>query len=239
MVKIDLHIHSALSACAENIMSPGMIMQQAHKVGLQMLAITDHNASGNLHVADYFAQYYGLKMIAGIEVCTKEEVHVLALFDALTDVAKFQQFIDTHLPELDNMPDIYGYQLIYDKNDEIIGIDHQLRQIGINVSLEDAITKIHKYHGIAIPAHVQRAKFSITSQLGFIDSAMNFDLMEIAAPRWRRENHCLGEKICGFNIIPNSDAHFLDDIGRTTCNLPHLPSNLKELVTLVSNQIIY
>jgi PHP family Zn ribbon phosphoesterase len=234
MVKIDLHIHSALSACAENIMSPGRIMVHARKAGVGMLAITDHNASGNLNAARHCAQHHGLKLVPGIEVCTREEVHLLALFDSFADLDEFQQFIDKQLPELENLPAIYGYQVIYDKHDEIIDIDHRLRQAGIHVSLEDTITKIHEYHGIAIPAHVMRPKFSVTSQLGFIDPESDFDLVEIAAPRWRREAHYLGEKICGFTAIPNSDAHFLDDVGRTAFELPRLPENLMELVELLS-----
>jgi PHP family Zn ribbon phosphoesterase len=238
MVKIDLHIHSALSACAENIMSPGRILHKAHQSGLNMVAITDHNASGSLHVASLLAAQYNIKLIFGMEVSTWEDVHLLALFDSLDQIVEFQSFIDKHLPELENMPDIYGYQVIYNEHNEIVDVDLQLRQTGIQVNLTDTVTKIHECHGIAVPAHVMRGKFSVTSQLGFIDSSADFDLVEIAATRWRRENRFLGEKIRGFTAMPNSDAHFLNDVGRTYFELPHLPDKLAELSELISSLII-
>lgn len=235
MVKIDLHIHSALSACAENIMSPGRIMHQARENNVKLLAITDHNATANLSPARILAPRFGIKLIYGMEVTTREEVHLLALFDSFTAITEFQLFIDAHLPKLDNIPDIYGYQVIYDEHNEIIDIDPRLRQAGISVSLEATITRIHEHQGLAIPAHIMRPKFSVTSQLGFIDPSMGFDLVEIAAPRWRRENYCLGKKICGFSAIPNSDAHFLNDVGKTTLELPYLPENLTKLLEAVVN----
>ena len=52
----DLHIHSCLSPCGDNDMTPANILGMAAVKGLQMVAVTDHNAAGNLPTARKVAE---------------------------------------------------------------------------------------------------------------------------------------------------------------------------------------
>lgn len=40
----DFHVHTLLSPCAEIEMTPHHIVMQAAEYGIQLLAVTDHNA---------------------------------------------------------------------------------------------------------------------------------------------------------------------------------------------------
>lgn len=214
MTRFDLHIHSALSACAENGLSPGRLVDRASQAGITLLALTDHNASANVSPTVEAGRRHGVGVIPGIEVTTREEAHVLALFDDLDTLADWQAVVDAALPAASNRPEFFGHQIVYDAADEIVGVDERLRQVGIGLGI-DAITEaVHARGGVVIPAHVFRRRNSLTSQLGFIDSTAAYDAIEVTAAEWRREQRCLGQRLAGFPVVAGSDTHFLEDVGR-------------------------
>lgn len=214
MTRFDLHIHSALSACAENSLSPGRLVDRASQAGITLLALTDHNASANVSPTVEAGRRHGVGVIPGIEVTTREEAHVLALFDDLDRLADWQAVVDAALPAASNRPEFFGHQIVYDAADEIVGVDERLRQVGIGLGI-DAITEaVHDRGGVVIPAHVFRRRNSLTSQLGFIDPTAVYDAVEVTATEWRREQRWLGQRLAGFPVVAGSDTHFLEDVGR-------------------------
>src|SRR5271157_2184932 len=219
MTRFDLHIHSALSACAEMIMSPRQILRRARAAGLTVLTLADHNASGHVSLALRLGRDNGILVIPGMEVASREEVHLLVYFTEMTALTEFQELVDRNLPEEANSPEIFGYQLLYDDQDEIVGCDERLRQVGTGLGLDEIITTVHGLGGAVVPAHIYRKRYSLMSQLGFVDSTAAFDAVEIARPGWVKGDCRLGQRVEGFPALTGSDAHFLEDVGRLRMEL--------------------
>ncbi len=230
-MRFDLHVHTALSACAEDRMSPGAVVRRAVASGLTMLAIADHNASRHVRLAMRLGAECGLTVVPGMEVNSREEAHLLALFESADALDDFQKLIDAALPNAENLPAVFGYQVVFDEHDEVCDLDQQLRQIGADLSLDRLVAEIHQRGGWAVPAHVFRARFSLTSQLGMIDAGCGFDLLEIARLQWIREHYRLGRRYAGLPVITGSDAHYLEDVGIVLNELPNVPNQLPALLT--------
>ncbi len=229
-MKFDFHIHSGLSACAEKVMSPRQFLKRAKEKGLDVIAITDHNASANVRLSIELSAEFDLRVIPGMEVCTSEDIHMLALFEKCPELADFQALVDEKLPPGENPVEIFGYQIIYDKDDEIVDIDDKLRQIGITLDMNRLISEIKSRNGVVIASHVFREKFSLTSQLGFIDSSAGFDALEISARQWVNEKYSAGKRISGYPVITSSDAHFLDFVGKIYMEIESKTKNLHEII---------
>ena len=89
----DFHIHSCLSPCGDLDMSPRNIVKTSLEKGLDMIAVTDHNASENIAAVMEAALGSELKVLAGMEVTSEEEAHLLVLFDDMKSMGKFQKVI--------------------------------------------------------------------------------------------------------------------------------------------------
>ncbi|HBC86249.1 MAG TPA: hypothetical protein DCZ94_04770 [Lentisphaeria bacterium] len=236
MTRFDLHIHTALSACAENVMSPRLIVNLAKKAGLGMIAITDHNASGNVEVAINAGRQAGIKVVPGIEVSSLEEVHVLGLFEDPAQLEDFQKVVDNAIIPGENVPDVFGYQLLFDGTDEISDFDEKIRNIGLSMPLDKVVSEIKKRNGFAVPAHIYKKRYSIISQLEFIDPSAGFDALEIQSPMWIHDGYQLGKKVEGYPVISGSDSHFLESVGRFYMEIPETTDNLKELFEIISSK---
>ena len=231
MTRVDLHVHTALSACSENLMSPRSLIERAVERGLTMVALTDHNATANLATALAVAEEFSqLVVLPGMELTTREEVHLLALFDDLDPLLDLQQMVDAALPELENNPEFFGYQLVFDTADEIVDVDERMRQLGCDLSLDAAVHAVHERGGFAVPAHVLRKKYSLKSQLGFIDPEAGFDALEVSWRDWIRGKHRAGDRMDGYALVTGSDAHFLEDVGRCALEVGVDVSTLSELL---------
>jgi predicted metal-dependent phosphoesterase TrpH len=230
MTRFDLHIHSALSACAEMIMSPRQILLRARAAGLTVLTLADHNASAHVPLAQRLGRDNGILVIPGMEVASREEVHLLVYFADMTALAEFQELVDRNLPEEANSPEMFGYQLLYDDQDEIVGCDERLRQVGTGLGLEEIITTVHGLGGAVVPAHIHRKRFSLMSQLGFVDSTAAFDAVEIARPAWVKGGYRLGQRVEGFPALSGSDAHYLEDVGRLRMELERSVDGIHDLI---------
>jgi len=214
LIKIDLHIHSSLSACGADEMSPSMILKQASEKGLNVISITDHNAIQHSILAYEISQKENICVIPGAELTSREEVHLLAYFKDISSLIKLDNLvINKLLPDIENRSDIFGYQVLYDYHGEIIDLDNRLRQAAIGMDLEELIKQIHRLNGLAIPAHIDKNRFSLISQLGFIDSQANFDAVEVSKCKWNKDGYKLGDFLSEFPVICGSDSHCLDDIG--------------------------
>ncbi|MFA6293337.1 MAG: PHP-associated domain-containing protein [Victivallales bacterium] len=236
MTRFDLHIHTALSACAENIMSPGQILSKAKNSGLDIIAITDHNASANVSMSIAFGEKLGIKVVPGIELTTLEEVHILGLFEEPGELEDFQRLVDSALPPGKNIAEISGHQLVFDSDDEIVDTDENIRNIGLSLSCGRIISEIKKRNGYVIPAHIHKRIYSLVSQLGFIDPNAGFDAVEIAAPMWLRDGFKIGQRIEGYPVISGSDSHFLESVGRFHMEIPETADSLKDLMDIIKKK---
>lgn len=211
-VYYDLHIHSCLSPCGDNEMTPNNIVNMAMIKGLDMIAIADHNASQNVKAAMQVAQKRDILLIPAMELQTSEEVHLLCLFRKLSDLEMLQTIVDANLLGIPNNVKKFGEQIIMDYEDEPVGnIDHALI-FSTTLSFEKAIEAVRKCGGFVLPAHINRQSNGVLSVLGFIPDGAGFTTVEVSNDEaGGRFLETYPDK-ARYRIIRNSDAHQLMSI---------------------------
>lgn len=202
----DLHIHSALSPCAENDMTPVTIVGTAKILGLDFVAVSDHNSTRNVEVAIRAGKEYGVKVVPAIEVQTKEDVHVLCLFKTYKDLTAFASEIP--FSERKNREDIFGEQLVLDEDDAVVDKEESMLLDSADISSDDLPALAMRYDGVAIPAHIDREGNGMVAILGSISDA--YPTVELS-PKCDESDF---EKWKDRLIIVDSDAHVLDDISQ-------------------------
>lgn len=228
--KADLHIHSCLSPCGSLEMSPGEILKKSSEAGLDIIALTDHNSTRNVKTLKKIAPDYGIFVIGGCEVTTREEVHCLAYFGDNDTMDIFQKWLDERLPDIKNNVDYFGYQVAVDENEIITYEEPKLLLSAVDADINELSEKINELNGICVPAHVNKSKYSVISQLGFIPPNSSFHAIEFAPNTClstynRHENAGLADHC----IIKNSDAHYPDQIGKVNCTYFLESRNFNEL----------
>ncbi|NCC73730.1 MAG: PHP domain-containing protein [Sphingobacteriia bacterium] len=209
----DLHIHTVLSPCGSLDMSPKNIVQRAKDSHLDIIGITDHNSTRHCRIIQQLAEGNNIFVLCGAEVNSVEEVHCLCFMPDFEKLDLLQSYLDQYLMNSKNDPEKFGYQVQVDENDFIVYEEEKLLIQSINQSINQIEAFVHSHGGLFIPAHVNRAAFSLISQLGFIPDDLRYDALEIS--KHIKKNDFLNTQCCpsGISIIQNSDAHFLPDIG--------------------------
>ena len=195
------------------MMSPQLILEQAVQKKLNLISITDHNTIQHSILACKLSEDRSIRVIPGVELTSREEVHLLAYFPSIEAILKMEKVIDNYLPGKKNDSRVFGNQLYYDLNGEIIGIDDTLRQVALNIGLDRLVDLVHNIEGIAVPAHIDKDRFSLLSQLGFLDQEADYDAVEVSKFKWRKEKFQLGNAWSSFPVIAGSDSHGVEDIG--------------------------
>ncbi len=213
----DLHIHSCLSPCGDNEMTPGNILGMAVVKGLDAVAISDHNAARNLPAAQKIADAYGLLLVPAIEITTREEVHMLGYFPDVPTAVEFGAMLKEHLPPKKNKPSLFGEQLVMNEDDEVIGQEDALLIGATDLPLEVCAEKVRDVGGVPVPAHINRGSNGLLVNLGFMPAAPAFTTVEV----WRHLP-CPMEPLQNKHVLHSSDAHYLGDIQEPEFTL-HLP----------------
>ncbi len=282
LLAVDLHVHTALSPCAADDMTPPRIVQAALECGLAMIAICDHNAAGNVPscvaaaaslgravtrgrkdrrrrenrqpqpsgdaAADIAGDANGagqaeveaasevspnrrrrrpaaphtLTVLAGMEISTAEEVHVVGIFPNPAAASAAGAEVWKTLPDATvAYHKKFGQQDLLDSSGTIL--DSELKMLGMasGFDLAATIDLIHRHGGLAIAAHVNRPMYSVMSQLGVFPADAGFDAIEVFCPHGDGlEPAAPAEGVIrefaayGLPIVTSSDAHYLGDIGR-------------------------
>ena len=209
--RADLHVHTVLSPCAEIEMLPPLIVQEALDRGIQVIAITDHNATANIRAVQQAASGTNLIVLPGMELQTREEVHVLCLFDTLEQVYALQATVDACLPAIANDPDHFGVQLVVDSAGEFLSQEERLLLTSVDISLGQAFTLVKQLGGLFIPAHVNRKAFGLIEVLGFLPDDLPVELLEISRHLKPVDVPQKFPQIAGIPLIQNGDVHRLDE----------------------------
>ena len=208
----DLHIHSCLSPCGDDDMTPANITGMAAVKGLDVIAVTDHNTCKNCPAVLEMAEAYGVLAIPGMEICTSEEVHAVCLFPKLEQAMAFDAYVYERLMPFPNDESIFGKQEIYDGEDRICGKVPLLLINSADISFDGLWELADSYGGVMFPAHIDKNANSLIANLGFVPPDSRFTCAELKdlshLHRLKRENPYL-EKC---RIVSNSDAHYLADI---------------------------
>ncbi len=211
--KIDLHIHTALSPCAGQEMTPPKIIHAAKAKGLKMIAVTDHNTAENTGATVKAAEGSGIFVIPGMEVQTREEVHMVCLFPGLEACLACQEKIYQNLPDRLNSPEVFGSQSIMDSSGRIIGELERMLLISTDMSVETTADTVTALGGLCIPAHVDRPSYSLVAALGFVPPELAVTAMELSRNMSADEAALLLPELSGYTLLSSSDAHCLEDIG--------------------------
>lgn len=215
-------------------MIPPLIVREAIQRNINLIAITDHNASANIAAVQKAARGTSLTVLPGIELQTEEDVHSLCLFDTLDQVQAFQAFINTKLPPIKNRPNFFGEQFIVDETGDFIRREEQLLILSVKISLKEAQNKVDELHGIFIPAHIDRKAYGLFSHLGMLPRDIHIDALEISRHLSLNEAIIRYPQIRNFPLVQNGDVHFLADF--LGANIFHLASpTITELKLALNN----
>lgn len=207
----DLHIHSCLSPCADNDCTPNNIAGMGVLNGLNVMALTDHNTCRNCPAFFAAAKKHGIVAVAGMELTTSEDIHVICLFENLEDALEFDKVVYSRLIKVKNRPDIFGYQLVLDENDEVVGSEEYLLSNATDISVEEVPRLVKTMGGVCYPAHIDRESNGIISVLGTFPDYIGFTAAELHNADLRDE-YDVKYGIENLEKVFSSDAHYLWDI---------------------------
>ena len=210
----DLHIHSALSPCGDDDMTPNNIVNMSLLNGLDIIALSDHNTCGNVKVTADIAKKSGITFLPAVEVETAEEIHVLCLFADVEKALEFEkQVLVSALPDIQNNESIFGKQQIFDNEDNVVATDPRYLINATTLDIDTIGAIVESFGGVAIPAHIDKSTKSIIAMLGMVDKSMGFNTFELsknASADYTKTEFSL--KDGGYSYVYNTDAHYLYDI---------------------------
>ncbi len=212
----DLHMHSCLSPCGDNDMTPYNLVNMAKLLGFDMIALTDHNSCRNCKSAVAVGKEIGLTVVPGMELCTAEEIHCVCLLPDLDAADAFSRHIHGTMPPVENQPEIFGEQRVMDTGDGIVDTEPLLLTTASSVSIDDLVPLVRLFGGACFPAHLDRASYSILSVLGFLYPELQFTTAEFThkafLPQYLEKHPLLRD----MRIVRNSDAHYLENMVEPT-----------------------
>ena len=211
--RADLHIHTVLSPCGDLEMSPDVIVARATAMHLDIIGITDHNSTMQCQVISKMGAASSIVVISGVEITTKEEVHCLAFFETEKQLKIFQKYLDENLPDIRNDVNRFGHQVAVDADNNIIFTEERLLISALNQSIDEVEAKVHSLDGLFIPAHIDKTRFSVIQQLGFLPPDLKVDALEVSP--FCNENDFLRThtELSRYTLISGSDAHYPAQIG--------------------------
>ncbi len=220
----DLHVHTALSPCADEAMTPPVIVGSALTEGLGMIAVCDHNSARNVAAVQEAAGEH-LCVLAGMEITTVEECHVVGLFpDAAAAEAAGAEVGATLGPADEDYETFFGEQRLLDAAGLETGRETLALATATLLSVDAAVALVHRHGGIAVAAHIDRPSFGVIGQLGFFPDEAGFDAVELSRHVPAGSEQEAGFKVHGLPVLHSSDAHYVTDVGATrtavTCERP-------------------
>lgn len=208
----DLHLHSCLSPCGDDDMTPYNLVNMAKIFGYDIIALTDHNSCKNCESAVKIGKEIGITVVPGMELCTAEEIHNVCLFPDTEKAMKFSDYIHSTMPPVKNKEEIFGNQFVMDTQDGIIEKEEILLTVASSVSIDELPSLVAKYGGVCYPAHIDRSSYSIISSLGAFPEDLDvkaFELTPDADENLYLEKYPAAK---GKIIIRSSDAHYLQNM---------------------------
>lgn len=208
----DLHMHSCLSPCGDMDMTPNNIVGMSTLLGLNLIALTDHNTCRNCPAVEELGTANGICVLSGMELTTSEEIHVVCLFPTSEKALIFESFVANHRMKIKNKPEIYGEQAILNSQDEKTGEIEELLILATDISIMDIKKICDLYGGIAFPAHINRDSYSVLSVLGEIPAECGFTAAEISQSGNEEELKASHPILNKMHILRDSDSHYLENM---------------------------
>jgi len=214
--RADLHVHTVLSPCAEVEMIPPLIVQEALEHKIDIIAITDHNASANVPAVQKAARGTSLKVLAGMEVQSREDVHILCLFEEFETLATWQAAVDKALNDTQNNAEYFGEQFVVDESGEFIRTEPRMLLTSTNFSIDEIFEQVNALGGLVIPAHVDRTSYGLFPTLGLLSPEWPILALEISRHLTPEKAAVTFPSIKRIPLIQSGDVHQLDQFLGTT-----------------------
>ncbi len=211
---VDLHIHSCLSPCGDALMTPNNIVKMAALKGLNMIAVCDHNTCRHLPAIEKVANEIGISLLPGIEITTREEVHLLGYFRTVLEAVSFSDAIYPRLPGIQNKPEFFGAQSELDSGDEPVREEPKLLISALDLSIDELTAMLRERGALAVPAHINRPGNGILDALGFLPPNLDFRVLEIS------KNLPIDPGYETYKHLHASDAHYIQDIFEREFRIP-------------------
>lgn len=223
-VYYDLHLHTCLSPCGDEDMTPWNTVNMAKLLGLDMIAVTDHNSCKNCRSAMEVGEKIGITVVPGMELCTAEEVHCICLFDDIDKAEAFSEYVRAMMPDIRNREEIFGTQLFMDSADGVLGKEDVLLTAASSISIDSLPGLVKDYGGVCYPAHIDRESYSILSSLGDFPPELEVNAFELTPTE--EEGYYLESYayLKGKSLLRSSDAHYLENMREREFYL-ELPEN--------------
>jgi PHP family Zn ribbon phosphoesterase len=218
--RADLHVHTVLSPCADVAMIPPLIVQGALEHDIDLIAITDHNSSANVRAVQKAAEGTSLTVLPGMEVQSREDVHLLTLFEKLEALEVWQEQVNNSLPDLPNQPEFFGEQFVVDETGDFIRSETRLLLTSTRFSIDEVFERVASLDGLVIPAHVERFSFGLFPTLGLISEKLNLLALEISRHITPEKAIATYPELRHYELVQDGDVHQLGDfLGTTTFTL--------------------
>jgi 3',5'-nucleoside bisphosphate phosphatase len=234
--RAELHVHTVLSPCAQVEMIPPLIVRSALENHIDLIAITDHNHTANITAVQKAAEGTGLVVLPGMEIQTREEVHILCLFDTLEQAHSLQAFVDQKLPGINNNADFFGEQFVVDETGGFISNEDRLLINSVDASFEQVYGQVSEIGGLFIPAHVNRKTFGLLANLGLVPTGVKVEALEISRHIQVNEAFDRYPQIRGYPLIQSGDVHGLDEFLGSTEFTIHKPTIAEIRLALMNEQ---
>jgi hypothetical protein len=231
----DLHLHTVLSPCAEVEMIPPLIIRRAQELGLEIIAVTDHNAAHNAAAMVEAAAGSGLTVLPGMEVQSREEVHLVCLFDTVDQALAWQERVLAILPVRENDEDFFGAQFVVDATGGYLYTEKRLLSVATAFSVEEVVAGVRALAGIVLPAHVDRPSFSLIANLGFVPPGLPIAGLELSRGADPSEVTRRLPQTAGYGLVVSGDAHRLEEMTARTMFKVEAPT-VSELALALAGQ---
>lgn len=212
----DLHVHTVLSPCAEVEMIPPLIVRRARDLGLDIIGITDHNSAQNVQAVIDAADDTGLTVLPGMEVQSREEVHLVCLFDRVAQVLDWQEQVAAALPDRENVEEFFGAQFVVDATGEYVSTEKRLLSTSTSLSVEQVVARVRDLDGIVLAAHVDRPSYSLIANLGWVPPGLEIAGLEVSRLADPLAVVQRFPQAAGFGLVVNGDAHRLEEMTART-----------------------
>ena len=216
-------------------MTPYNLVNMAKILGLDIIALTDHNSAQNCRAAMTVGESVGLTVVPGMELCTSEEVHIVCLFDDVNNAEVFSDYVLSTVPPVKNRPEIFGDQLIMNGGDGIVGTQELLLTTASGISIENAVETVGQYGGVCYPAHIDRSSYSVISNLGMITDEMNFAAVEMTENADQNEYRSKYPIIKDMPVFVSSDAHYLENMREAKHTIDVAENSAKAVVEYIKS----
>ena len=210
----SLHVHTALSPCASAEMTPQAIIGEAIRQGIDLIAITDHNTVANVEAVQAAAEGSSVCVIAGMEVQTREDVHIVCLFGSLAQALAWQEIVFSSLPDRLNDERLFGQQTLLNAADQVIGKLDRMLLTSTDMGVNETVRMVKTLGGLCIPAHVDRPSYSLISHLGFIPPELDLKAVEISSRLSQAEVRERFPFLKDYILVTAADAHYLTDLSK-------------------------